>query len=101
MKLINIKRCICLLIITAFALTLSVSLSASAVRYEGGTEVIAHIDPASKTQPTTVGEDNLKPQDNSNVLTGKEISIYSIIAIVILLASAVIIYICINRRKSE
>ena len=101
MNLIKIHSCICLLIITVLTLALSTSLCTSAVRYEGGTEVVAHIDSPPQTQPTTTSETSPAPQGNSNVLTGKEISVLTVAAAITLFASAVIIYICIKHRKNE
>ena len=90
-----------LLAIAAVIMVFAATLCVTAVNYDNGTEVVAHIDSSTEPQPTTVSCKDYIPQDNNNVKTGKEITILSVITIVCLFSSFIIIYVCSKHNKNK
>lgn len=92
---------ISLLAIAAVIMVFTATLCVTAVNYDNGTEVVAHIDSATEPKPTTVSCEDYIPQDNNNVKTGKEITILSVITIVCLFSPFIIIYVCSKHNKNK
>lgn len=84
---------LCLILFTMF----SVSVFA---RYEGNTEVIAHIDEPSSEISDSSKEQSDSSTDNDTVSTGDSSSVY-IIASLMLVSSVVIIYSIAKRNTKK
>lgn len=77
------------------------SLTAFAVNNEGSMEVTARIEtaPAETTQPTTDGSS--AEQDGSSVLTGETASVCVVLSSLLLIASVLVIYVCMKIDRSN
>lgn len=92
----------CLLLILTCLTFVICPLSVFAVRNDGNTEVIAHIEttPTEITQPVTDDTSSCVFYDENNVATGDRINISVIISFILLIISVLTIYVCnkINRQ---
>lgn len=77
------------------------SLTVFAVRSDGSTEVIAHIEATTAEATQTVTNDNSIPvtYDETNISTGHIISGCIVIALLLLLISMLIIYLCAVKNR--
>lgn len=102
MKRTKLIKCLCLITVSVFLTLFTFSLTASAARYEGNTDVFAHIEtsPAETTQPVTNGDTHASDQsDDAYVSTGQIVSVCVIAAVILLVISILII--CLFGKKAD
>lgn len=102
MKKIKIEKCLCLLFAVASLTILMTSLTVFAAHTDGSTEVIACVEtaPGETTLPDT-NDNSSDLQDESNVLTGEAVYACAVIALFMLMISALVIFLCINNKSID
>lgn len=103
MKRKKICKYLCLLFVAVCSVLFTTSLTAFAVRNEGGMEVIAHIEtaPDETTQPVTDSTQGFIEQDESNISTGEAVSACVVISSLLFIISVIVIYFCRKNDRSN
>ena len=101
MKILN-----CIKIFLTFAVTICFAFSVGSVfaaendRYDGSTEVIAHIEASTdQTESSSFVEDRLDYSDDSNITTGQSLTLIFAFACLVLIAAAVILFAFAKKDK--
>lgn len=96
----RIIKFLCLLIALVCVITFLTSIAAYAAHYDGSTEVVARIEVSTEpTQDVTDSSSAIIPDGDADVSTGYVISGCAVIAALLLLMSALVIYLC--RQKNS